>query len=187
MWGDPPPNSCSNDPTLSPALSGARRVRSTGSFPRAAAAPPAARCRGNGAPPAPRRERRGGRGPRPGDRLARLALSELCGMGPLDRIWADRSVRAVFVNGPAAIYVERKGAIEPSPERFRDQAHLSEVVGRLARRSSSGAVPLRLRDGGEGMVIFPPAAPAGPLPVLRPGVPGHPTFAALIAARTLAR
>ena len=91
------------------------------------------------------------------DRLARLALSELCGMGPIDLIWADRSVRAVFVNGPAAIYVERKGAIEPSPERFRDQAHLSEVVGRLARRSSSGAVPLRLRDGGEGMVIFPPS------------------------------
>ena len=71
-------------------------------------------------------------------------------MGPIDRIWADRSVRAVFVNGPAAIYVERNGVIEPSPERFRDQAHLSEVVGRLARRSSSGAVdvaPARRRGG----------------------------------------
>src|SRR5580704_10138407 len=121
------------------------------------------------------------------DRLARLALSELCGMGPLDRIWADRSVRAVFVNGPAAIYVERNGAIEPSPERFRDQAHLLEVVGRLARRSSSGAVPLRLRDGGEGMVIFPPAAPAGPILMLRRGEPGNATFEHLIAARTLDR
>lgn len=121
------------------------------------------------------------------DRLARLALSELCGMGPIDLIWADRSVRAVFVNGPAAIYVERNGAIEPSPERFRDQAHLSELVGRLVQRSSSDAVMLRLRDGGEGMVIFPPAAPAGPILVLRRGAPGNATFEHLIAARTLDR
>ncbi len=119
-------------------------------------------------------------------RLARQALSELCGMGPLDPIWADRSVRAVFVNGPAAIYVERKGVLEPSPERFRDQAHLTELVGRLVR-PSSGAAPFRLRDGGEGMVIFPPAAPAGPVLVLRRGEPGSATFERLIAAGTLDR
>jgi len=169
-----------SDTTLLAAVTArarARLVTSEGSFPRAAAASAIDAALGElfqGEP-----ERR--------DRLARLALSELCGMGPIDRIWADRSVRAVFVNGPAAIYVERNGAIEPSPERFRDQAHLSEVVGRLARRSSSGAVPLRLRDGGEGMVIFPPAAPAGPILVLRRGEPGNATFEHLIAARTLDR
>jgi Flp pilus assembly CpaF family ATPase len=120
------------------------------------------------------------------DRLARLALSDLCGLGPLDRIWADRSIRAVFVNGPAAIYVERKGVLEPSPERFRDQAHLVELVGRLVR-PSSGAIPFRLRDGGEGLAIFPPAAPAGPVLVLRRGEPGNATFEQLIAAGTLDR
>ena len=119
-------------------------------------------------------------------RLARLALSELCGLGPLDRIWADPSIRAVFVNGPAAIHVERNGVLEPSPERFRDQAHLAELVGRLVRRPSSDAVLFRLRDGGEGMVIFPPAAPAGPVLVLRRGEPGNATFERLIAAGTLA-
>ena len=170
-----------SDAALLAAVTARARARlattSEGSFPRAAAASAIDAALGElfqGEP-----ERR--------DRLARLALSELCGMGPIDRIWADRSVRAVFVNGPAAIYVERNGAIEPSPERFRDQAHLSEVVGRLARRSSSGAVPLRLRDGGEGMVIFPPAAPAGPILVLRRGEPGNATFERLIAARTLDR
>jgi pilus assembly protein CpaF len=120
------------------------------------------------------------------ERLARLALSELCGLGPLDRIWADPSIRAVFVNGPAAIHVERQGVLEPSPERFRDQAHLAELVGRLVRRPSSDAVLFRLRDGGEGMVIFPPAAPAGPVLVLRRGEPGNATFERLIAAGTLA-
>jgi Flp pilus assembly CpaF family ATPase len=119
-------------------------------------------------------------------RLARLALSELCGLGPLDRIWADPSIRAVFVNGPDAIQVERQGVLEPSPERFRDQAHLAELVGRLVRRPSSDAVLFRLRDGGEGMVIFPPAAPAGPVLVLRRGEPGNATFERLIAADTLA-
>jgi Flp pilus assembly CpaF family ATPase len=90
------------------------------------------------------------------------------------------------VNGPAAIHVERQGVLEPSPERFRDQAHLAELVARLVRRPSSDAVLFRLRDGGEGMVIFPPAAPAGPVLVLRRGEPGNATFERLIAAGTLA-
>jgi len=121
------------------------------------------------------------------DRLARSALRELCGLGPIDLIWADRSVRAVFVNGPAAIHVERNGVLELPPEGFRDQAHLSELVGRLVRRPSSGAVLLHLRDGGEGIVIFPPAAPTGPVLVLRRGEPGNATFERLIAAGTLDR
>ncbi len=157
------------------ALVRGRLAASEGRFPRAAAVAAIDAALGELAQDPPERR----------DRLARLALSELCGMGPIDLIWADRSVRAVFVNGPAAIYIERNGVIEPSPARFRDQAHLSELVGRLVRRSSSGAVMLRLRDGGEGMVVFPPAAPEGPILVLRRGEPGNATFERLIAARTL--
>ncbi len=104
---------------------------------------------------------------------ARLALSELCGLGPIDRLWADRSIRAVFVNGPDSVYVERDGVIEPSPERFRDGAHLAEIVGRLVRRATSPAVAVSLRDGSEGVVLFPPAAPAGPVLTLRRGEPGE--------------
>lgn len=120
-------------------------------------------------------------------RLARLALSELCGLGPLDLLWADRSVQTVFVNGPAAIYVECNGVLEASPQRFRDQAHLQELVGRLVPHPSSDAVLLRLRDGGEGLVVFPPAAPDGPVLTLRRGDPGNATFERLIAAATLDR
>ena len=120
------------------------------------------------------------------ERLARLALSDLCGLGPIDRLWADRSIRAVFVNGPTAIYVERNGVLEPSTEKFRDQAHLQDLVGRLGRRSS-GAVPFRLRDGSEGLAVFPPAAPGGPVLVLRRGEPGNATFERLIAGGVLDR
>jgi len=121
------------------------------------------------------------------DQLARLALSELCGLGLIDRLWADRSIRAVFVNGPAAVYVERAGVIEPSPERFRDSAHLEEIVGRLVRRATSPAVAISLRDGSEGVVLFPPAAPAGPVLALRRGEPGEATLQRLVAARRLDR
>jgi Flp pilus assembly CpaF family ATPase len=120
--------------------------------------------------------------------LARLALSELCGLGPLDRLWADHSIRAVFVNGPDAVYVERAGVIEPSQERFRDSAHLEEIVGRLVKRATaSPAAAISLRDGSEGVVLFPPAAPAGPVLALRRGEPGEATLERLVAARRLDR
>jgi Flp pilus assembly CpaF family ATPase len=121
------------------------------------------------------------------DQLARMALSELCGLGPIDRLWADHSIRAVFVNGPAAVYVERAGVIEPSQERFRDSAHLAEIVGRLVKRAASPAVAISLRDGSEGVVLFPPAAPAGPVLTLRRGEPGEATLERLVAARRLDR
>lgn len=128
-------------------------------------------------------------GVRPEERgqLARLALSELCGLGPLDRLWADRSIRAVFVNGPDILHVERDGVIEPSPERFRDAAHLAEIVGRLVRRATSPAVAFSLRDGSEGMVLFPPASPSGPVLTLRRGEPGEATLERLVAGRRLDR
>lgn len=107
--------------------------------------------------------------------------------GPLDRLWADRSIHAVFVNGPAAIFVDRRGVLEPAAEKFRDRAHLEHVVGRLAARPLSGAALFRLRDGGEGLAIFPPAAPDGPVLVLRRAEPADATFERLIAARMLDR
>jgi|FEC22Drversion2_1045045.scaffolds.fasta_scaffold00487_33 type IV secretory pathway ATPase VirB11/archaellum biosynthesis ATPase len=121
------------------------------------------------------------------ERLARLVLSELCGLGPIDRLWADSSVHAVFVNGPASVQVERDGAIEATAERFRDQAHLEEIAGRLAPRPVAGAAAVNLRDGSEGVVLFPPAAPEGPVVALRRGSPGEATFERLISAGRLDR
>jgi len=107
--------------------------------------------------------------------------------GPIDRLWADRSIDALFVNGPGALHVERNGVLEASAERFRDHAHLREFIRRLVPHPSSPAVPFRLRDGGEGLVIFPPAAPDGPVLVLRRGAAGEATFERLIASAILDR
>lgn len=121
------------------------------------------------------------------DRLMRLALGELCGLGPIERLWADRSIGAVFVNGPDALHVERAGVIEASQERFRDRAHLEEIIRRLAKPGPSPAVAIRLRDGSEGVVLFPPAAPAGPVLALRRGEPGDATLERLVSAGRLDR
>lgn len=121
------------------------------------------------------------------ERLALLALSEICGLGLIDRLWADRSIQSVVVNGPDAVFVERKGVLVPAPERFRDRAHLLEVVSRLARLPPSGIADFRLRDGSEGTLVAPPAAPAGPVLVLRRGDPGAATFERLIASDMLDR
>lgn len=121
------------------------------------------------------------------ERLALLALSEICGLGLIDRLWADRSIQAVVVNGPDAVFVERNGILAPAPERFRDRAHLLEVVARLVRVPPSGIADFRLRDGSEGTLVAPPAAPSGPVLVLRRGEPGAATFERLIASEMLDR
>ncbi len=121
------------------------------------------------------------------ERLSKMAFSEICGLGLLDRLWADRSIRAVYVDGPDQVHVERNGVREPAPETFRDAAHLLDIARRLARPASGGVVDVQLRDGGSGLVIFPPGAPGGPVLMLHRGEPGNATFDRLIAAHVLDR
>ena len=121
------------------------------------------------------------------ERVSLQALSELCGLGLIDRLWADRTVSAVFISGPGSVSVERDGVIGPATETFRDQAHLLELVERLARPTSGSVVSFRLRDGSEGTVVFPPAAPEGPVLVLRRGEPGQATIDRLVAAAVVNR
>jgi pilus assembly protein CpaF len=108
------------------------------------------------------------------------------GLGLIDRLWADRTVRAIFVNGPKAVFVERNGLVEAAGEAFRDEAHLVALLGRLVARPASGVAEFTLRDGGVGAVIFPPAAPTGPVLTLRRGEPGAATLERLVRSGMLA-
>jgi pilus assembly protein CpaF len=118
--------------------------------------------------------------------LVLVALSEVSGLGLVDRLWADHTVRAVFVNGPHAVFVEREdGNLTPAAETFRDHEHLLELVNRLAEKPASAVADVQLRDGATATVIFPPAAPEGPVLTLRRAEPGTATFARLIASEML--
>lgn len=124
-------------------------------------------------------------------RLGHLAFSEMYGVGVIDRLWADRSVTALLVNGPRAVFVERNGQLEPASETFRDAPHLLEVATRLARRSAAGRSQIGLADfqlrDGLGTVVFPPAAPGGPVIVIRRTEAGAATFERLVAAGMLSQ
>jgi pilus assembly protein CpaF len=121
------------------------------------------------------------------DQLVTTALGEMIGLGLIDRLWADRSVRAVYVNGPTSVFVEREGTLQPVGEGFRDQAHLLELVTRLVGQPDNGMADFTLRDGTSGFVVFPPVAPHGPVFTLRRAEPGQATLERLLATGAVDR
>jgi pilus assembly protein CpaF len=105
--------------------------------------------------------------------LAMDLLNEIVGLGPLEPLLNDPEVDEIMVNGPHQIYTERRGKIELTPIRFRDNAHVLQVVDRmvapLGRRvdEKSPMVDGRLRDGSRFNVILPPLALSGPTITIR--------------------
>jgi pilus assembly protein CpaF len=120
------------------------------------------------------------------EKLVAATLSEVAGLGLIDRLWSDRSVRAIFVNGPQSVFVERDGGLQAVKEVFRDEAHLLELVTRLVGKPS-GMADFQLRDGSTGFVIFPPLAPSGPVLSMRRADPAQATLDKLVTGGWLDR
>ncbi|MEX6724243.1 CpaF family protein [Parapedomonas caeni] len=93
-----------------------------------------------------------------------LLLNDMLGLGPLEPLLADEAVTDIMVNGPNQIYVERKGKLELTDIRFRDDQHLINVAQRIVaavgRRvdESSPICDARLLDGSRVNCIIPPLA-----------------------------
>jgi pilus assembly protein CpaF len=102
------------------------------------------------------------------ERLAKEVLDEVFGLGPLEPLLADPAVSDILVNTHKNVYVERKGILEPTNIRFRDDAHLMTIIDRIVsavgRRvdESSPMVDARLADGSRVNAIIPPLAIDGP-------------------------
>jgi pilus assembly protein CpaF len=94
--------------------------------------------------------------------------NEVVGFGPLQPLLDDPAIDDVIVNGPTCIYVERRGELEPARARFRDAAHLMNVIQRIVapigRRvdETTPFVDGRLPDGSRVNVVIPPVALDGP-------------------------
>jgi pilus assembly protein CpaF len=98
---------------------------------------------------------------------------ETFGLGPLEPLMQDRTVSDILVNGPAEIYVERRGKLERARAAFRDSAHLMQIIDRIVsavgRRvdESSPMVDARLPDGSRVNAIIRPLALDGPVLSIR--------------------
>jgi pilus assembly protein CpaF len=107
------------------------------------------------------------------DRLVTEIMDEVFGLGPLQGLMTDPTVSDILVNGPHEIYVERHGKLEPTELVFADNAHLMQVIQRIAARvgrradEMSPMVDARLPDGSRVNAIVPPLALDGPVLSIR--------------------
>jgi len=100
--------------------------------------------------------------------LVELLLDDMLGLGPLEPLLADETVTDILVNGPYQVYIERKGKLEISDVKFRDNGHVmnicSRIVSQVGRRvdESQPLCDARLLDGSRVNIIIPPLAIDGP-------------------------
>ncbi len=105
--------------------------------------------------------------------LVEDVLNELLGLGPLEPLLQDDTITDILVNGPATVFIERMGKLEPTDTVFQDERHLmriiQKIVSAVGRRidESSPFVDARLADGSRVNAIVAPLAVDGSLLSIR--------------------
>ncbi|OAI40620.1 pilus assembly protein CpaF [Planctomycetaceae bacterium SCGC AG-212-D15] len=98
------------------------------------------------------------------ERLVDEVLDETFGFGPLEILLKDPTISDILINGPYKIYVERRGKMEKSDIKFRDNDHLMQIIDRIVSKvgrrvdETSPMVDARLPDGSRFNAIIPPLA-----------------------------
>jgi len=107
------------------------------------------------------------------ERLVTEVQHELFGLGMLESLMSDPEITDILVNTSTNVYVERKGKLEKSDVRFRDNAHLMQIIERIVSQvgrridEASPMVDARLPDGSRVNAIIPPLALDGPILSIR--------------------
>ncbi len=102
------------------------------------------------------------------ERLIDEVLDETFGFGPLEVLLKDPTISDILINGPHKIYVERRGKLEKTDVKFRDNDHLLQIIDRIVSKvgrridETSPMVDARLPDGSRVNAIIPPLALDGP-------------------------
>jgi len=102
------------------------------------------------------------------EKLQDELLDEVFGLGPLEPLLKDRTISDILVNKKDLIYIERRGKLSKVAVRFRDDAHLLQIIDRIVSQvgrridESSPMVDARLADGSRVNAIIPPLALDGP-------------------------
>jgi pilus assembly protein CpaF len=107
------------------------------------------------------------------ERLFTEIQDEVLGLGPLEPFLKDPTISDILVNTYKQVYVERRGKLEMTDSRFKDDEHLMKIIHKIVaaigRRidESSPMVDARLEDGSRVNVIIPPLAIQGPILSIR--------------------
>jgi pilus assembly protein CpaF len=100
--------------------------------------------------------------------LVESLIADMLGLGPLEPLIEDETVTDIMVNGARQVYVERRGKLELTGVRFRDDEHVMNVATRIVTRvgrridEATPLVDARLLDGSRVNIITPPLAIDGP-------------------------
>jgi pilus assembly protein CpaF len=118
-------------------------------------------------------------------------LDEVFGLGPLEPLLKDDSISDILVNRFDKVYIERQGFLVRSDVRFRDSAHLMQIINRIVNKvgrridEMSPMVDARLADGSRVNAIIPPLALDGPALSIRRFGRAPLTASELLASKTL--
>lgn len=100
-------------------------------------------------------------------------LHEMTGLGPIEPLLKDDSINDILINTHKQIYIERRGRLELSSARFKDETHLiriiNKIVSTVGRRvdESQPMCDARLPDGSRVNVAIRPVTVDGPLVSIR--------------------
>jgi pilus assembly protein CpaF len=102
------------------------------------------------------------------ERLIDEILDETLGFGPLEALLKDPTISDILINGPHNVFCERRGKLEKTDIKFRDNDHLLQIIDRIVSKvgrrvdETSPMVDARLPDGSRVNAIIPPLALDGP-------------------------
>ena len=100
-------------------------------------------------------------------------IDEIKGLGPIEPLLKDATIDDILINTHAQVFVERRGILELTRVKFKDDRHLlriiNKIVSTIGRRvdESQPLVDARLLDGSRVNVVIPPIAVDGPLVSIR--------------------
>ncbi|WP_214474169.1 CpaF family protein [Mesorhizobium sp. dw_380] len=107
------------------------------------------------------------------DQLTSDTADEMLGLGPIEPLLKDDSITDILINTHKRVFIERRGIVEETPIRFRDEAHLlrviNKIVSAIGRRvdESSPMADARLADGSRVNIAVRPISVDGPLVSIR--------------------
>lgn len=107
------------------------------------------------------------------DGLTSDTADEMLGLGPIEPLLKDDTIADILINTHRHVFIERKGQLEETGVRFRDEAHLMRVINKIVsaigRRvdESYPMVDARLADGSRVNIAVRPISVDGPLVSIR--------------------